>query len=109
MAVVSNRPKPIEDIVARLGLSEVMDFTLAAGEVDLWKPDPALLLYAASVAGVDPREAVYVGDSYDADVVCARSAGMLPVLVDPRALFPEADCPVIAAIGELPQVLKVSV
>jgi HAD superfamily hydrolase (TIGR01549 family) len=109
LGLISNRYMPVGEIVARLGLEEFLEFSLAAGEVNLWKPDPRLLLYAASMAGIESEQTAYVGDSYYADVVCARAAGMVPVLVDPEGLFPEADCRVIAAISQLPEALNISI
>jgi HAD superfamily hydrolase (TIGR01662 family) len=106
VAVVSNRSKPFDEMIQKLGLEDFLDFSLAAGEVGYWKPDPRLLLEAASRADIAPDEIVYVGDNYFADVVCAREAGMMPVLMDPGRLFPDAECPVISRIGELPQVLR---
>jgi FMN phosphatase YigB (HAD superfamily) len=47
-----------------------------------------------------------VGDNYFADVVGARRAGLQPVLYDPRALYPEADCPIITSFDQLIPVLK---
>jgi FMN phosphatase YigB (HAD superfamily) len=51
--------------------------------------------------GIEPGQAVYVGDNYFADVIGAQRAGMRAVLIDPEGLFPEADCPVIHKISEL--------
>lgn len=101
LGLISNRRKPLDEVVERIGLDGSFDFTLAAGEVGWFKPDPQLLLYATSQAGVEPAKTAYVGDSYYADVICAHNAGLLPVLVDPKGLFPEADCQVIGDIGEL--------
>ena len=106
LGLVSNRNKPLGEIVERLGLEQYFQLTLAAGEVGWSKPDPRLLLKAASLTGMEPDSSVYVGDNYYADVVSAEGAGMLPVLVDPRGIFPEARCPVIGSIGELLEVLK---
>lgn len=106
LAVVSNRTKPFDAMIEKLGLEDVFDFSMAAGEVGYWKPDPRLLLQAATRAGIAPEEIVYVGDNYFADVVCAREAGMMPVLKDPGRLFPDVECPVISRIGELPRVLQ---
>jgi FMN phosphatase YigB (HAD superfamily) len=107
LGLVSNRTKPLDEMVERMGLDGFFVITLAAGEVGLSKPDPRLLLKAASLAGVDPGRSVYVGDNYYTDVVSARDAGMFQVLVDPRGLFPDAGCPVICSIGELPEVLEI--
>jgi FMN phosphatase YigB (HAD superfamily) len=54
-----------------------------------------------------PAQAVvYVGDNYYADVVGARGAGLWPVLLDPDNLFPEAGCPLIPRMGDLPALLQ---
>jgi len=47
-----------------------------------------------------------VGDNYYADVVCARQAGMTPILYDPKGIFPDADCMVIAQMRELQNLLE---
>ena len=101
LAVVSNRSQALGPMLNDLGLAEYFDFSLAAGEVDYWKPDPRLLLHAASMAGAQADEVVYVGDNYFADVVCARQAGMTPILFDPKGLSPDADCVVISRMREL--------
>jgi putative hydrolase of the HAD superfamily len=106
LGLVSNRNKSLKEIVERIKLDGFFVITLAAGEVGWSKPDPRLLLKAASLAGVEPGTSVYVGDNYYTDVVSARAAGMFQVLVDPRGLFPDPSCPVICSIGELPEVLE---
>ena len=42
-------------------------------------PVPRVFRFALRRGGVDPAESVYVGDSWDADYVGARNAGMLAV------------------------------
>lgn len=106
LGLVSNRSYPLDEIVASLEMGQYFDVTLAAGEIGRWKPDPELLLHALGRLGVLPEAAVYVGDNYYADVVGAHEAGVQPVLIDPEGLFPDADCPVITAIGELPKLLE---
>jgi FMN phosphatase YigB (HAD superfamily) len=74
--------------------------------VNSYKPEPGLFEHAVKLANVTAREAVYVGDNYFADVVGARRAGLTPVLVDPRGVFPEADCITIKTFDELGAILK---
>lgn len=105
LGVVSNRQVAFRELVDHLGLSDLFDIVLAAGEVGMWKPDPGLLLHAASTLGVDPRGTVYVGDNYFADVVCARAAGMSQILVDPFGLFPDPGCAVISSVGKIRPIL----
>jgi len=107
MAVLSNRDKPFQDTLDSHGISEFFSFSLAAGEVDSYKPEPGLFEHALKRAGLSAQEAVYVGDNYFADVVGSRRAGLLPVLFDPDTVFPEADCTTIRSFDELNSILKV--
>jgi putative hydrolase of the HAD superfamily len=52
------------------------------------KPDPAIYLEAARIAGVAPARCVYVGDNLKRDVTGARSAGfgMVVILISPEEL-----------------------
>jgi putative hydrolase of the HAD superfamily len=106
LGVLSNRAKPFVPELDELGLSPYFDFSMAAGEVNLWKPDPAVFVHALERAGTAPGESVYVGDNYFADVVGARRAGLRPVLFDPRGLYPEAGCATIFHYGQLIPAIK---
>jgi putative hydrolase of the HAD superfamily len=106
MAVLSNREKPFQDTLDRHNLSEYFTFALSGGEVDSYKPEPGLFEHALKRAGLSPRDAVYVGDNYFADVVGSRRAGLRPVLYDPNIIFPEADCTVIRSFDELLSIIK---
>jgi len=105
LAVLSNRTKPFNEQLQALGLGEYFEFALAAGEVDVWKPDPAVFHHTLQRLNLSPEQAIYVGDNYYADVIGAREAGLRPVLLDPEGIFPDAGCPVINSMGELSGVL----
>lgn len=106
LGLVSNRRAPLQELVGELGLGDYFDVILTAGEVRSWKPEPALFVRALEQMGVEAGESVYVGDNYYADVLGARAAGIEPILLDSKGTFPEADCPVIQQIGELPDLLE---
>jgi HAD superfamily hydrolase (TIGR01549 family) len=106
LGLVSNRETGLAQAAAEVGLARFFDLMLAAGEVGLWKPDPNLLLHAVSEMSVLPEQAAYVGDNYFADVLCARQAGLVPVLMDPSRLYSEPDCLVVRSIEELPLALR---
>jgi HAD superfamily hydrolase (TIGR01549 family) len=108
LGLVSNRMRSIDDLLTQLDLQHYLQFTVISGEVNAWKPDPAIFEHALAKSGTRPQETVYVGDNYYADVVGARRAGLQPVLLDARRLFPEADCPIIYALGELPALLDLN-
>jgi len=101
MAVISNRDKPFQDTLIAHGLSEFFPYSLAGGEVDIYKPEPGIFEHALKQLNVSARETVYVGDNYYADVVGALRAGLEPVLYDPNRIFPDVDCTTIHSFDEL--------
>jgi HAD superfamily hydrolase (TIGR01509 family) len=101
LGVVSNSDGRIESAFKQTGLAEYFDFFIDSFVVGVEKPDPAIFRFALERAQVAPDEAVYVGDLYLVDVVCARKAGIRPILYDPFDLNPDADCLRISRLGDL--------
>jgi HAD superfamily hydrolase (TIGR01549 family) len=104
LAVVSNREEPYQDYLQEIGLGEYFDFSLAAGEVNCWKPDKGVFECALQKGGVQACETVYIGDNYYADVLGARNAGMKPVLLDVHGVF-ELDQPGFPVVDSHMQIL----
>lgn len=106
LGLVTNRSQPVPEYLEEKGLMEHLHFQFAAGEIGTWKPKPEIFYYALGLANARPHEALYVGDNYFADIVGARGANILPVLIDPHDVWTGvADCPTIRAIGELDALL----
>ena len=105
LGMVSNREKPYDEELEKMGLRDYFTFTLAAGEIKSYKPDRAIFEEALRRAGTSASETMYVGDNYFADIVGSRRAGLRPVLYDPRGLFPEAGCAVITSFDQLTALL----
>ena len=106
LGVVSNRDQPFWEELVRLDLCPFFEFSLAAGEVLSWKPDPGIFQAALDRLDASATQTLYVGDNYFADVVGARRAGLWPVLYDPRGIFHDPGCPVIASFKELEGVVR---
>jgi HAD superfamily hydrolase (TIGR01549 family) len=106
LGVISNRDKPFHDLLIKHDIGEFFDFSLAAGEVNVFKPDPGVFEHGLQRVNLSAKEAVYVGDNYYADVVGSRRAGLQPVLYDPLGIFPEPDCPTIRSFDELNSIIK---
>jgi len=106
LGVVSNRERPFVEELEKIGVSQYFEFTLAGGEIQIYKPQPGIFEAALKRLDSNAHETVYVGDNYFADVVGARRAGLRPVLYDPDGLYPEADCSVIRSFEELIGALK---
>ncbi|MBM4423959.1 MAG: HAD family hydrolase [Chloroflexi bacterium] len=101
LGLVSNRASPLDTVTAEIGLTDLFDFTLSAAQAASWKPEAEIFLKAVHLAKATPDTAVYIGDNYFADIVGARNAGLIPILIDRRNIFPDADCRIIRGIGEL--------
>jgi putative hydrolase of the HAD superfamily len=110
VGIVSDWGSNLLPIVEALGLATELDFVLASGAVRISKRDPALYRLAAERAGVDPGEALMVGDTLLSDVEGAQAAGMDGVLLrrpewrDDRHPAPPG-VTVIASLAELPAIV----
>ena len=78
--------------------------------VGVEKPRPEIFHMALERAGVEAREAVFVGDSYATDIAGARTAGLRGVLFDDVGVYDHSgdqlDCPRITALPQLAGVLE---
>jgi HAD superfamily hydrolase (TIGR01549 family) len=105
LAVISNRRNSFDKQLETLGINSYFEYSLAAGTIDAWKPDPMIFQYALDEMDVKPEHVVYVGDNYFADVIGAQNAGIQAVLIDPINLFPEAACTVIERLPDIEAIL----
>jgi putative hydrolase of the HAD superfamily len=74
-------------VLERQGLVERVDAVVLSSAVGKRKPHPAIFERALDEVGVEPNEAVFVGDRLDTDVLGASRAGMTTV----QALWFRAD------------------
>jgi FMN hydrolase / 5-amino-6-(5-phospho-D-ribitylamino)uracil phosphatase len=70
--------------LAAIGLARFFEDTLAAREAGMLKPDPRIFALLLDRAGLEPAQALHVGDDASADVEGARRAGVTPVWVNRR-------------------------
>lgn len=102
IGLISNRTEPLYEATTALGITDLFDFSLAAGEIGVWKPNPNIFWHALSFfPQLSAQDCVYVGDNYFADAVGAKAAGMLPVVFDPEQIYERHHCLQIQTLSEL--------
>ena len=96
--VVSNKAGALVALVlARLGYQDRVAAVVGGDTLAQRKPDPAPVLHACTLAGVEPGRCVYVGDD-PRDIVAGRAAGLYTIAAgwgyldgaDPRDWQPDA-------------------
>ena len=87
LGIVSNFaiPECVLRLLERHGLAGLFDVVLVSGAVNKRKPSPEIFQKALEKLGVDASEAVFVGDTVDADIQGAKSAGMKTIYIERRA------------------------
>ena len=105
VGAVSNWVWQLPELLHALKLVRHFDFIAASSRIGFEKPHPEIFRWALKEAGVEPNEALHVGDHLDADVAGARGVGIDAVLIDRRDRFVQADLPpgtpLIRSLAEL--------
>jgi len=71
-----------------LGIKLLLDCIVLSEELGVEKPNPEIFLHAVSLVGAAPGKSLYVGDSYEIDVVGAKKAGMQACWFNPTGANP---------------------
>ena len=62
--------------LTKIGIDKYFDFEIKASEVGYMKPKSEIFVAALNAAKCNPEEMIHVGDSYDKDIVGAKSVNM---------------------------------
>jgi putative hydrolase of the HAD superfamily len=84
LGIISNFDSRLFGLLEGLGIAHFFDPVVISTRAGAAKPEAAIFTQALAHHGLRPDEALHVGDSYDADIVGARAAGLLPILVARR-------------------------
>lgn len=82
LVVVSNWDCSLPEWLRPTGLLDLFDDVVSSAVVGVAKPDPAPFRRGLELAGVEPGDALHVGDSPENDLAGAEAAGVRAVLVD---------------------------
>jgi putative hydrolase of the HAD superfamily len=102
-AIISNADKDITQFVTRLAVAHEMNLIVTSAVVGWEKPDVRTYRAAFEPLGVDPAEAIHIGDQPRSDVVGALAAGMQAALIDRYHRHDPAahDVPVVRGLDDL--------
>jgi putative hydrolase of the HAD superfamily len=101
LGLVSNGfKKDLAHILGILGLKKWFDVIVCIESCNCAKPDKEIFLYALDRLGVEPHEAVFVGDSVEQDYEGAFKVGIRPFLLDREGKHP-SHFNKIASLSEL--------
>ncbi|MEP6819665.1 MAG: HAD family hydrolase [bacterium] len=95
LALVANWDSNLPSLTEKLGIRQAFAAIVASQTAGVEKPDPAIFELAAAELSLSLKtdRILYVGNEYGADVGGARSAGLIPILIDRNGLYEHADCP----------------
>jgi putative hydrolase of the HAD superfamily len=102
LGVISNADGRVAEFLKTAGLADCFEIIVDSAIVGIEKPDPRIFRIACEAMGVTPEDVVYVGDTYEVDVLGARAAGIRAILLVDE---PRDGVPCIRDITELPAAL----
>jgi HAD superfamily hydrolase (TIGR01549 family) len=79
VGVLTNSEGRARELVDELGFGAFIDVVVDSGVEGIEKPDPRIFARLAQRLDCSCAEMVHVGDSYEADVLGALGAGMVPI------------------------------
>jgi putative hydrolase of the HAD superfamily len=82
LGVISNFDSRLFDILDGFDIARFFDPIIISTRAGAAKPEQGIFIHALTRAGVKAREALHVGDSYEADVIGARQAGLTAIFID---------------------------
>jgi HAD superfamily hydrolase (TIGR01509 family) len=72
-----------------MGLRHLFSCIVLSEEVGIRKPDPRIFLRAAQILNLLPAQCLYIGDTYESDIIGAKNAGMHSCWFNRAQLLPQ--------------------
>lgn len=105
MHLLSGNVDYLPTLLANLGWTEFFRTVTFTQEVGVQKPDVRVFRFALQRANLAPADAVYIGDSWEADILGAEGAGMSAVWLNRTGRPAPGPCREIRSLDELPGLL----
>jgi putative hydrolase of the HAD superfamily len=105
VGIVSNFYGNLAAVCREVGLAPFLSVVVDSAQVGCAKPDPRIFRIALEAVGVQPAQAVFVGDSMRRDMAGARGVGMPHIWLRARGSSEEGPCcpgdPVVGTLEEV--------
>ena len=108
VGAISNSHRSLDAFCEHFSLGGLITVSVSSAEHGYMKPHRSIFEAALAKAGVQPDQAVMVGDSLKHDIDGALAIGMRAVLLRRSGELPQAlppDLPVLATLADLPGLL----
>lgn len=108
LGMISNWDQTARDVIRNNGIHKYLDHIVISSEVGFEKPDPRIFEAAFELAGVKPKECLYIGDNYYDDGVGSKKVGMDFLIINRfgRLGIEELkDCTIIKDISEIKETI----
>lgn len=102
VAIISNSEGKLAELFAELGQADAFRVIADSGVLGFEKPGPEIFEWTAAKLGVDTKQLLHVGDSYEADVRGALGVGAAAVWFNPAGFSATAAAwtgPASCAVG----------
>jgi HAD superfamily hydrolase (TIGR01509 family) len=111
LGIVSNFaiPECVDELLEKHNLDKLFDVVVVSAAVNKRKPSPVIFQKALEKIGVTAENAVFVGDTADADIIGAKAAGMKTIFLERRVQKEiEQACPdhTIKSLSELTEAIE---
>jgi putative hydrolase of the HAD superfamily len=106
MSIISNADGRVEEELRNLELRGYFERVYDSEVVGIEKPESGIFELALNDLGLQPEEAVYVGDMFYIDVWGANRAGIPGLHLDPLGLYEEWPGEHIRDLRQLPDWLR---
>ena len=82
LGLISNINMSGKKIAEKLGLSSYFNYVFTSEDLGCEKPNKMIFEKSLDIAKLSPSEVVFIGDQVESDILGAKNANILPILLD---------------------------
>jgi putative hydrolase of the HAD superfamily len=107
LIIISNvsSSKNLKTYLKKAGIPNHFEAIIASGDVGYEKPNPEIFKIASKLSNTPLKNILHIGDKYEEDYIGAYNAGLKALLLDRKGLYKDKQCPKIATLTELVNLL----